>query len=329
MKRLGNIFEKITSISNLIEAHTNARRDKSFYTEVKMVDMDPGKYAYQIQQMLIEKKYTVSKYDIFEKQCDNKLRKIYKLPYFPDRIVQWAIMLKIQERLDKHLIAQTYSAIPGRGIHMALRNVDKALKSDIEGTRYCLKLDVNKYYPSINQERLMKKLERVIKCKDTLELISLIVHSLPADEGIPIGSYLSQYFGNYYLSDLDHYCKEKLGCKHYHRYMDDIIVLGNTKEELWEVFYKIKAHLESDSLKIKDNYKVFPVDSKGIDFIGYRFFRNRIIARKSIYKKMKKRMNFLRKIKRTKRQECSYQSYNGWLRWTTCTNLKRRLSDEI
>lgn len=329
MKRLGNVFREIISIDNLIEAHKNARRDKSFYTEVKMVDSDPVKYANIVRKMLKKKEYKVSEYDIFEKQCDNKLRKIYKLPYFPDRIIQWAIMLKIQERLDKHLISSTYSAIPGRGIHLALTNVNKALKNDIEGTKYCLKLDVKKYYPSINQYKLMKKLERVIKCKETLELISLIVHSLPEAEGIPIGSYLSQYFGNYYLSDLDHYCKEKLKCKHYHRYMDDIVIFGANKEELWNIFYNIKSHLENDGLKIKGNYKVFPLDSEGLDFVGYRFFRNRIIARKSIYKKLKKRMNFLRKVKRSKTQECSYHSYNGWLKWTTCTKLKRRLNNEI
>lgn len=329
MKRIGNIFKDVVSIENILHAHKNARKDKSFYTDVQMVDSDPEFYAKEIQKRLLGNEYQVSAYTIFERQCGEKLRKIYKLPYFPDRIVQWAIMLQIQNRLDKHFIAHTYSAIPGRGIHLAVRNVNKELKHDPQGTRYCLKLDVNKYYPSIDQDRLMEKLCRVIKCSETLSLIKKIVSSLPKASGIPIGSYLSQYFGNYYLSDLDHYCKEKLVCKYYHRYMDDIVIFGDSKEYLWKVFYAIKAHLSTDGLTIKSNYKIFPIDSEGLDFVGYRFFRNRTIARKRIYKKLRKRMSFLSKVKRTKNQECSYQSYNGWLKWTTCSKLKRRLENEI
>lgn len=329
MKRIGNIFGKIVDIENLMKAHKNARKDKSFYAEVQRVDKEPMRYLEMVRKELIEKTYRVSEYDIFEKRCEDKVRKIYKLPYFPDRIVQWAIMLQIQERIDKHLIKNTYSAIPGRGIHKALLDVNRALKNYPEQTRYCVKLDVRKYYPSINQKILMVKLRKVIKCKETLEFIEKIVTSLPESEGIPIGSYLSQYFGNYYLSELDHYCKEKLKCKFYYRYMDDIVVLGATKEEVWKVFYEIKDFLEKDELEVKGNYKVFPVDIQGLDFVGYRFFRNRIIARKSIFKKLRKRMNFLREVKRTKKQESSFQSYNGWLKWTTCTEFKRRVLNEI
>lgn len=322
MKRLTNIFHKIISIDNLLEAHRNARKDKSFYSEVQKVDKDPVFYCNQIQEMLINKTYKVSEYEIFEKQCDHKVRKIYKLPYFPDRIIQWALMLQIQERIDTHLIEQTYSAIKGRGIHKALLHINKALKNK-EDTKYCLKIDVKKYYPNINQEILSKKMRKIIKCKDTLALLDQYITSLPANEGIPIGSYLSQYFGNYYLSELDHYCKEILKCKYYYRYMDDIVILDSSKERLWFIFKELEEKLKEEKLKIKENYKVFPLDS-GLDFVGYRFFRNRIVARKSIYKKMKKRLNFLIKVKRTKNQECSYQSYKGWLKWTTCENLKRR-----
>ena len=111
--------------------------------------------------------------------------------------------------------------------------------------------------------------------------------------------------------------------------MDDIVIFGDSKEYLWKVFCAIKEHLNNDKLTIKPNYKIFPIDLEGLDFVGYRFFRNRTIARKRIYKKLRKRMSFLSKVKRTKNQECSYQSYNGWLKWTTCSKLKRRLENEI
>ena len=113
----------------------------------------------------------------------------------------------------------------------------------------------------------------------------MIIFSM-GEKGLPIGSLLSQYLANFYLSSFDHYCKERLRIKYYFRYMDDIVVLGHSKEYLHKVnkqfHYILEKHFD---LKIKENWQVFPVDDRGIDFIGYRLFRNKIILRKRIYKR--------------------------------------------
>ena len=89
MKRVGNLFEKVYDINNLVLAHKNARRGKSFYREVQMVDSNPAKYLYELQDMIKNHEYHTSKYEVFEKQeKNNKVRRIYKLPYYPDRICQ-------------------------------------------------------------------------------------------------------------------------------------------------------------------------------------------------------------------------------------------------
>ena len=92
MKRYGNIYEKIYNIENLRLAHKNAKKGKGWYKEVLMIDENPDYYLKLLQKQLIEKTYHTSKYESFIKKDGEKERVIYKLPYFPDRICQWAIL---------------------------------------------------------------------------------------------------------------------------------------------------------------------------------------------------------------------------------------------
>ena len=96
--------------------------------------------------------------------------------------------------------------------------------------------------------------------------------------GIPIGTYTSQYFGNFYLSWFDHWVKEEKKIKAYYRYMDDMIFLANTKEELWELLEEVRAYLDTNlKLKVKSNYRVLPVFVEGVDFVGYRSYGDKIV----------------------------------------------------
>ena len=98
MKRYDHLFEKICDIENLRKAHKNAKKGKGWYKEVQEIDKDPDKYLEQIQEMLINHTYRTSEYEVFYKDDGRKKRKIYKLPYFPDRICQWAILQVIEQR---------------------------------------------------------------------------------------------------------------------------------------------------------------------------------------------------------------------------------------
>lgn len=97
--------------------------------------------------------------------------------------------------------------------------------------------------------------------------------------GVPIGNYLSQYFANLYLSELDHLCKEELKCKFYYRYVDDIVILSNDKDFLHKVLIYIKLYVNTIGLKVKDNYQIYPVDSRGINFVGYVFYHTHTLIR--------------------------------------------------
>lgn len=306
-------------MDNLILAHHNARKGKGWYQEVKMVDANPEYYLTKLQEMLINKTYQTSEYETFIEKDSGKEREIFKLPYFPDRICQWAIMQVIEPYLLRNFTKDTYSAIPGRGIHQCLNRLKYALNHDVPESQYCLKLDCKKFYPSINHTILKEKYRRLFKDDDLLWLLDEIIDSTPGDTGIPIGNYISQYSGNFYLSEFDHWIKEVKKVKYYFRYMDDIVILGRNKEELHQLKREIEEYLWVKlKLKIKENWQVFPSYVRGIDFVGYRVFMNYSLLRKSTCKQFKRKMTALNKKRIEGKQLnysewCSINSYKGWL----------------
>lgn len=156
MKRFGNLFGDICAIDNIELAHKNASKGKLHYSEVKMVNSNPQKYLNEISQMLLTKSYKNSPYEVMTRKTDNgKIREIFKLPYYPDRIIHHAIIQVVEPIWFKTLIRDTYSSIKGRGIHDGVERIKKAL-IDEENTQYCLKLDIKKFYPSIDNGILKK-----------------------------------------------------------------------------------------------------------------------------------------------------------------------------
>jgi len=326
MKRYGNLYEKIYDIDNLRLAHANARKDKTFYKEVKKVDSDVDFYLLQIQEMLINKTYEVGEYKISTINDKGKERELYKLPYFPDRIIQWAILLQTEPIFLKVLMPFTCASLKKRGIHKASKMLDEYLK-DRKGTEFCLKIDIKKFYQNIDHDILKRLLMKKFKDKDLLWIMFLVVDSFPCDKGIPIGSYLSQYFANFYLAYFDHWIKEEMKVKYVIRYMDDVVFLHSSKEFLHELKISIEKYLDSElNLQLKSNWQVFPTDIRGIDFVGYRHFYDYKLLRKSTCKNFKQKM--LRILKKCENQEslsyrdwCCVNSYRGWIKWCNGNRL--------
>lgn len=285
------LWEAICSMDNLKSAHQNAKKGKGWYQEVKMVDANPEYYLGQLQQSLLAKTYKTSEYQTFIKNDGKKKRLIYKLPYFPDRICQWAILQVIEPILLNNFTADTYSAIPRKGIHDCFFKLKQAVQTDVPNTQYCMKIDAKQYYPSINHSILKEKYRRLFKDNNLIWLIDEIIDSTPGDKGIPIGNYLSQYSGNYYLSAFDHWIKEEKRVKYYFRYMDDIVVLHNSKEYLHQLRKEIDEYFKTKlKLTIKENWQVFPTMVRGIDYVGYRVFLNYSLLRKDTCTNFKKKM---------------------------------------
>lgn len=348
MKRYDNLYEKIYDIENLRKAHQHAKKGKGWYQEVKMIDENPDYYLGLLQQMLINHTYKTSDYEVFYKTEGKKTRKIYKLPYFPDRICQWAILQVIEPCIINNLTDDTYSAIPKRGIHKALSKLQNAMWNDVPHCQYCLKIDARHYYQPVNHEILKEKYSRMFKDKELLWLLGEIIDSITTAEiedlsaiylleedidpntGIPIGNYLSQYSGNYYFSSFDHWIKEEKKVKYYFRYMDDICIFGETKEELHELRKEIDVYFrENLKIRIKDNWQVFPTYVRGVDFLGYRTFLNYTLLRKSTCNDMKRKLTAIRlKVESGNMMNysewCCINSYKGWLKWCDSFRLQQK-----
>lgn len=312
-------------MENLYEAHRNARKDKSWYKEVKMVDKNPEKYLREIQEMLTNHTYSLclEDYSISIIKDKKKERELWKLSYYPHRIIQWAILLQTEAIFMENFADFSCAAIKGRGIHCALaRTID--LVNDTENCSYCLKIDIKKYYHSINQEILKKKLRKIFSDTELLALLDTIIDSRPP-RGVPIGSYLSQFLANFYLTETDKIFAAKVNNRIV-RYMDDIVFFSSSKEELHSIRRQLQKHLKEElDLDMKNNYAVFPVRSRGVDFVGYVVRPNSVKLRKST------KINLVRKMKKLRRAReftysdyCCYNSYCGWLLYLTDDSLARK-----
>lgn len=310
MKRIGNLFNQICSKENLELADKKARKgkltegkkNKSRRTLIEIKEHDKNREAniLSLQQSLINKTYRTKDYSNFE-IFEKKKRLVSRLPYYPYRIVQHAIMNIIEAIFRALFTADTYSCIKDRGLHLAVDNLKTALK-DTFATTYYLQLDIHKFYPNVDHDILKQLLRRKFKDANLLWLLDEIIDSAP---GLPIGNYTSQHFANFYLTYFDHWIKEVKRVKYYFRYADDIVILSNDKRELHKLRFEIQQYLQQHlKLQIKSNYRVAPVHT-GINFLGYIFTQNNIRLRPEIKERFIKMTRYNKNLR-------SIASYNGW-----------------
>lgn len=304
-------------MDNLILADARASKGKSLQYGVQAHNKNRETNLQLLHNMLCNKTYQTSTYSTF-KIYEPKEREVFRLPYFPDRITHHAIMNVLEPVFTALFTADTYSCIKGKGIHAAARNVRRALL-DVPGTLYCLKLDIQKFYPSVDHAILKQLLRRKFKDQELLWLLDGIIDSAP---GLPIGNYLSQYFANFYLTYFDHWIKENKSVKYYFRYADDLVILANNKPYLHALLADIRQYLHQNlNLTVKQNYQVFPVASRSIDFVGYRFYHTHTLLRKTI------KQNFARMVA-TNKNRASIVSYYGWAVHADCNHLLKKLLNE-
>lgn len=346
MKRIGNLYEKIISIENLRCADRKARRGKLNTYGVRQHDKNREQNIIALHEALLLQTYRTSKYDTFT-IFEPKERQIFRLPYYPDRIVHHAVMNVLEPIFIKVFTHNTYSCIKGRGIEGCARQVEKIIKRFEGRPLYCLKIDIRKYYPSINHTVMKRHIRCVFKDKKLLWLLDEIIDSA---EGLPIGNYLSQYLANLYLCHFMHWVNEKLPelvrqelnlqekpLIESVEYADDIPFLAESKETLHTVFRLIREYIENNlQLEIKSNYQIFPVaknrqdrHGRALDYVGYKFFREQKLMRKSIKK------NFCRAV--AKFDKCNpslplkeyKQRVASWLGWAKHSNSKHLLKTII
>jgi RNA-directed DNA polymerase len=317
LKRIGYLYEKIYDYENLKLAHKNAQKSKRYYRDVIKVNENEEYYLLELQNQLKNKTFKNGKYHIFKKIDKGKEREIYSLPYFPDRILHHAILQILEPIWKKILIKDTYQSIKGRGIHEGFRRVKKSIQSNNNFS--CLKIDVKKFYPSINNEILKQIIRKKIKDPNVLWLLDTIIDST---KGVPIGNYLSQFFGNLFLTYFDHWMKEIKKIKNYFRYCDDIVILHQDKQFLQKLLKEMIDYLNNNlELSLKRNYQIFSINKRRLDFLGFKFDHRKIYIRRNIALNFKRKICSVIKNSNQSFLRNGVMSYYGWVKTSKSYNL--------
>ena len=303
MKRIGYLYEKIYHIDNIRLAIKNSQKGKKKQKQIIEFNKNIEKNINKIHLLLLSETYKVSNYKTKYIKDKNKIRELNILPYF-DRIIQHCILQIISPIFNRCFPKNTYSAIKFRGIHKCLKDTCKLVRNN----NYCLKMDIKKYYDNINNSILKQMLSR--KFKD-VKLLNLLYRIIDSRVGCPIGSYLSQYFGNFYLTQFEYWLLHIKKVK-FSIYMDDMCIFHNSKEYLYNLKYEIIEYLKINLKLELSGYQVFPVN-KGVNFVGYKIYPTHIMLRKSIKLNMIKNLNENNKL-----------SYYGWLLYCNSINLQNK-----
>jgi len=327
MKRYGNLFEQITSFENLIKAARKAQRGKRYKNSTAKFNMGLENELLSLLKELQEKTYRIGSYKQFY-IYEPKKRLISALPY-RDRVVQHALCNIIELIIEKSFIYDAYACRKDKGSHKAVNRFTAYCRKN----RYVLKCDVKQYFASIDHEVLFGVIKRKIKDPDLLWLIRLIIDSTPSP-GIPIGNLASQIFANLYLNDLDHYLKEAIKCRHYIRYMDDLIVFGDDKNMLNDVRYAISGFLGQLKLNLHPHKSQIYLTASGVAFLGYKIYpTHRLVVKINVKKARKRFKKYLGRLKssliRWSAITASIRSWFGYVTHADSFNLRRRLLSEF
>lgn len=321
MKRHGHLWEKVCTQDNLWAAYQNARRGKAGYRQIKEFDLIAEAKIPELRRLLLAGEYRTSEYKVFQLMERGKLRTIHALPFYPDRIVHHAITQVCAPFWERSLIRNTFAALPGKGIHDGVKRI-KRLTLGSSGLNV-LKVDVKQFYPSVDHDIMKAIIRKQIKDATLLCVLDEIIDSGP---GLPIGNYLSQYFGNLILSPVDHYVTARLGFGMYYRYCDDLVVFHQSKKRLHWLRREIAGQLQALRLEMKGNWQVFPLADRGLDFIGYRFWPTHVLVRKKTIKRLRWRLKRKRvTLYEAGRIRHAALSFKGWLRYADTSRLRKTI----
>ncbi|MBK7409855.1 MAG: RNA-dependent DNA polymerase [Saprospirales bacterium] len=305
MKREKNLFEKIASFENLLQAFYKARKGKRGNANVAWFEFNMEKELFRLEEELKSGTYAPGPYKTFH-IYEPKKRMISAAP-FRDRVVHHAICNVIEPIFEKSFIFDSYANRKGKGTHAAIRRCQDFSRK----YPYVLKADIQKYFPSIDHQVLKSAIGRKIGCPSTLRLIERIIdHSnpqepvsgfFPGDDlftrlerrvGLPMGNLTSQFFANIYLDPLDHLVKEQLRVPGYIRYVDDFVLYSDSKKQLHQWKKQIDLFL-AQHLRLRlhpDKCVVFPVKD-GIPFLGQHVFPTHRLVRKENLLRFRRRLD--------------------------------------
>lgn len=329
MKRENNLLEKIADPNNLRLAFWKARKAKEGKMEVSEFRKALDKNLLSLRNELLSGNVHVGNYHYFT-IYDPKERLICAAS-FSERVLHHAIMNVCHANFEKFQIFDSYASRLNKGTYAALERA----KCFHKRYKWFLKLDVRKYFDSIDHCILKQLLEKRFKDKALLNVFFSIIDSYQtkSGKGLPIGNLTSQYFANHYLAVADHYIKEKVQVSAYVRYMDDMVIWCNDKNTLLKIGNEFQSFTESTlSLTLKP----FCLNStdKGLPFLGYFLLPDRIMLNKNSRKRFKtKLLHYSGKLQKEEWSQSEYQAHIlpliAFAKHANTFNLRRKYNELI
>lgn len=309
MKRLNHIFEQFLDAERIKGIILNASEGKRSREEVQIVLRNIDYYAGKILQMFQTEEYFLKPVKNTYITDWKKPRTITISPFFPNRILDHICVEALKPYIRKSMYQYCIGNVDGRGITYGKCVILKNYKK----YKYHIKLDIKKFYPSTRADNVYNFLETKIKDKRFLKFAKAV---LSQNDSLPIGAYYSQWISNYYLESLDHYIKEQLRIPFYVRYVDDMLLMSNNKYQLQNAAWKIKKFLKQEKkLELKSFAYVYELEKHPIDYLGFRFYSDRIYLRKHIFKRLNLKAKRIRKKQHASASQArSLMSYLGWLK---------------
>lgn len=315
-----NLFKKIVDVENIYNAYRKSLKGKNKYSRESMEFRNDETYNIaKLIESLRDKTYKFSGYMNFI--VTEPKERIIDAPHFKDKVVQLAINNVLKEVYYPNFIYDSYACIDGKGTHKCVDRVQEFLrlgKRNYGGDAYIIKVDVKKFFYSIDRDILKSIIRKRIYCKDTLILLFKIIDSANSisEKGLPLGNTISQLCANIYLNELDQYCKRSMSIKYYLRYMDDVVCVVENKSEAIMVLEHIQNFL-NDRLSLQVNTKktkIFPI-SQGINTVGFKIHTTHRLLRNDCKKKIKRKIKAMPKLMQLNRitKEKAMQILNSWL----------------
>ncbi len=283
-----NLWPQVVRWENLLLAYRKCRRRKRYKSVATRFDFAWEEELVRLQRELVAGTYTPGDYHHFV-ITDPKRRKISAAP-FRDRVVHHALVNVLEPIFERRFIYDSYECRRGKGTHRAIVRAQRFLR------RYdwYLKTDIVRFFPNVDHAVLFDLLARTIRDSHTVDLIAKILKSgegvlakeasqywFPGDDlfavtrprGLPIGNLTSQFFANVFLDPVDHFVKEELQVPGYVRYADDLLLFGDSKDQLWQWKEAIIDVLAKQRLRLHADKTHLHPSRCGVPFLGFRLFR--------------------------------------------------------
>lgn len=296
-----DLFDKFIDEDNFYKAYKQTLQgDNKYHKEAMEFALNETYNLNKLRQSLIDETYEFDGYIHFT--VYEPKERIIDAPHYKDKIVQIALINILKEIYYPTFIYDSYSCIENKGTHKCVDKIHHFLKKakwEYGEDAFIIKIDIRKFYYTINRDILKKFFLKEIKSKKLLKLLFKIIDSANIIDklGLPLGNSINTLNSNIYMNKVDQFAKRKLRLKYYIRYADDIVIVVKNKEEAKYILKLLIEFINSKlSLNINENKtKIFPIN-QGINSIGFKTYTTHLLLRDKCKRKIKMRIKSMKHL---------------------------------